>query len=216
MPLHIYHTCHIGLSQKHKKLFYYRFYMKSVLPCFGLVKEKKRKKLIERELRVNLRFSVFWVVWISKLTWKDSLVTVTLSCTCFCDYISFYFTFYHLYSILFYLACNLFLVFKLEFPFGRSIPVCSCPIDDNTDVKMLVTYSHYYTNEKEHRLGQIHHVCCYFMLFVSNTRIFSTSPQGVCTNWKVFSFHLHPCSGKLLQVHEVYYWLFHKFWKYDY
>ena len=33
--------------------------MESVLPYFRLVKEEKGKKLIERELRVNYRFSVF-------------------------------------------------------------------------------------------------------------------------------------------------------------
>ena len=49
----IYHTCHNGLNQNHKKLFYYIFYTECVLPYFRLVKEEKGKKLIERELRVN-------------------------------------------------------------------------------------------------------------------------------------------------------------------
>ena len=38
---------------------------------------------------------------------------------------------------------------------------------------MLETHRHCYTNKSEHRLGQIYHVCCYSMLFVSNTRILS-------------------------------------------
>ena len=35
----IYHICHTGFNQNHKKLFYYIFYMESVLWYFRLVKE---------------------------------------------------------------------------------------------------------------------------------------------------------------------------------
>ena len=79
--------------------------------------------------------------------------------------------------ILFYIIslyfCHLFLVFKKEIPFGGSNPVCICPFDDNIARCKIIRCRHCYTNKSEHRLGQIYHVCCYSMLFVSNTRILS-------------------------------------------
>ena len=79
--------------------------------------------------------------------------------------------------ILFYIIslyfCHLFLVFKKEIPFGGSNPVCICPFDDNIARCKIIRCRHCYTNKSEHRPGQIYHVCCYSILFVSNTCILS-------------------------------------------
>ena len=50
---HISHLSRWIESETVKKLFYDIFYMKSILPYFRLVKEENKKKLIEKELRVN-------------------------------------------------------------------------------------------------------------------------------------------------------------------
>ena len=123
-------------------------------------------------------------------------MTVKLSCDYFCNYI--YFILFFINYYLFNLFCDLFLAFKLEFPFGGSKSVCIRPLDDNTDVKMLVMCRHCYTKERKLRLGQIHHFCCYFMLFVSNTRILSLLSSGS----KVFHKKRQPHKFRKIYKHR--------------
>ena len=63
--------------------------------------------------------------------------------------------------------------FQIGNSIWRSNSVCICPFDDNIARCKNVRRRHCYKNKSEHRLGQIYHVCCYSMLFVSNIRILS-------------------------------------------
>ena len=99
-------------------------------------------------------------------------------------FVLFYFIWFIFYFILIsFTFCHLFLVFKFKFPFGGSKPVCICPLHDNTDVKMTEMCRHCHTYQREHRLDQIHYVCCYLLLFVSNAQILSNKsspPKLLC------------------------------------
>ena len=63
--------------------------------------------------------------------------------------------------------------FQIGNSIWRSNSVCICPFDDNIARCKNVRRRYCYKNKSEHRLGHIYHVCCYSMLFVSNTRILS-------------------------------------------
>ena len=91
-----------------------------------------------------------------------------------------YFTFYHLYSILFYLALRHLFISKCKFPFRRSKLVCICLLNDNKDVK----------NSEMCRLGQIYHVSSTHIL--SNR---SSCPKVLYKKEHPLKFPLNPCTG---------------------